>query len=131
MGRPINQRFYDASLGNSPVIMLSDAWIPGNAAASAANSVHIVKQISRVRFLVSDGTTVGEITLQDGPVVAAGQGRISVTPFGGGPVEYASKIMNKKVDTFEDHTYSWNLYATPTVLGQATLSNSGGPVVQL
>jgi len=123
MGRPLNPEFIGnpASAVFGKVIVLSDAWLPGNAAASASKSVWLVKQINKHRFIATDGTTTGEIYLQDGPVTAAGQARIAVSPFGGS-TEYANQINNRTVKTFEDHVYSWNINTAAAVTGQADLT---------
>jgi len=111
MGRPISKKKIGAP-GSTPVILFSDAFISTASSQSAPNSVYILKQISTIRFQVSDGVNTGEVTLQAGPITGPGQGRIDVTPFGGGPIEYASKINDRTVVTFEDHRYSYDLHAT-------------------
>lgn len=120
MGRPLKKAFFGDPANPGSQLFVTEAWIPGAAAAAAPNTVWIKKQVSKHRFLVSDGTVEGTVYLQAGPVTAEGQARIVVTPFGGA-AEHAAQINNRTVKTFEGNVYSWDKEVPASVAGQADL----------
>lgn len=65
MGRPIKKEYIGLPDSvYSEKVTISSAYIPGNTELSS--SVEIVKQTGTGRYIVSDGTTTGEVTLVDG-----------------------------------------------------------------
>lgn len=121
MGRPLNKKY----LGNpndkpGRQVLITDAWIPGAPQAATKNSVYIVKQISKVRFVVSDGTHTGIINLQQEPVTAEGQGRITVNPcvgFVDYPVTVDSGIPSTMTPAAEEHVFQLNNRTLKTLEG--------------
>lgn len=85
MGKAVNSRFFGDVTGT---LRLSRAWIPGMTdieyATQAENSVYIIKQFGTRRFVVSDGTHKGIVTLQAAPINKIGQGRMAVLPYNAG-----------------------------------------------
>ena len=112
MGRPIKPAFVgkptDYTDGRK-VIVFSKAWIPGATAVSTA-PVYIIKQTGANRYLVSDGTTTGNVYLVDGVPSEVGQGSITVTH--GTETSFARKITIHRVDTFDGTSFAWNFDGT-------------------
>ena len=83
MGRPIKNAYIgNTSLSGQQIV--GYAWTAGD---SKARQSYVVSQKSTHSFVMKsvDGTGVaagGKVTLVNGPVLAAGQGNISVTPYG-------------------------------------------------
>ena len=122
MGRPINKHFIGnpaASGRTSKALVLSQAWIPGQAGL-AVTTVYILRQVGTGRYQVTDGTHIGVVRLINTTPTAAGQATIIVSPFGGG-TEHARVINNRSVKTWEDHSYEWNPNILATLATQANL----------
>lgn len=120
MGRPLRKAFFGDPANPGKQLYVTEAWIPGTNGVAGTNTVWIKKQISKHRFIVTNGTDEGTVYLQASPVTAAGQARITVTPFGG-VAEHASQINNRTVKTFEGNVYSWNKDVPASATGQADL----------
>ena len=123
MGRPIKPEFIGnpaASGRTSKALVLSQAWIPGQAGLSIS-TVYILRQVGTGRYQVTDGTHTGVVRLSNATPTQSGQATIVVTPFGGGPTQHARVINNRSVKTWEDHSYAWNPNVAATKVGQANL----------
>lgn len=120
MGRPLRKEYFHNPANPGKQLQVTDVWLEGEAAASPANTFWIKKQINPRRFVVTNGTKEGIVNLQAAPLSAGGQARIAVAVFGGG-TEYARKITNRKVHTFEDGIYTWNKDFAASEAGQADL----------
>lgn len=81
MGRPLKKSNFGNTSGSGQQVAMT-AFIPGD---SDAVSAYVVSQKGRNRFSVANaiGTSTGTVQLVDGGVaLVAGQGNITVTPFG-------------------------------------------------
>ena len=121
MGRPISKRLIGDTNTTGLQLLVTEAWIPGNSGVSPTDTVWIKRQISKHRFVVSDGVTEGQVYLQDGPITAEGQARIKVYPFGVSGDQYSSQINNHTIKTSAGNVYSWNINVLASETGQADL----------
>lgn len=103
MGRPLNSQFF-GNFADPGLQLQVTAWIPGTG--SSTSNAYIVRQRSNLVYEVTDGTNTGECKLQQDPVAAEGQMRVSVTPFGGG-TEYVRILNAHDVKTWAGNTYQW------------------------
>lgn len=81
MGRPLNKKWFGNPTGPGSQINV-EAFIPGGSGVVTA---WIVNQKSNTTYTITDGTHTGRCKLQAAALTAAGQCRISVTPFDGVP----------------------------------------------
>lgn len=79
---------------------------------------HIVRQTATSRYIVAPGaidaahkSTYVKVRLARTPAEVAALpahvGTITVTPFGGGPVQHARKLLYRKLFTVEGHSFNW------------------------
>jgi hypothetical protein len=83
MGRPINNN-YIGNVNTAGYVITGQAWVAGD---SQPRPSYIVKQRGSTSYVMApiagNGVTAGgQVYLVDGPILQAGQGNISVTPFG-------------------------------------------------
>lgn len=121
MGRPLNKRYFGEPSGGNFKLVPSLVWIEGMT--EAATGFYILKQTGTGRYLVSNGTDNGEVTLVDGAPTGPGEATIVVNPIGGSE-EYARVVYSRTVSTFEGNNYAWSLDPAD-VLGEADI-----PVVE-
>jgi hypothetical protein len=125
MGRPIKKAF----IGNTSTAgqqLVGYAWTAGD---SGPRPGYVVQQKGTGVFVMSsiDGSGVqggGLVELVNGALTTAGQGNITVTPYGTDTVSYARKITDRIVHTWDDKQYEW-LFSGQTLpgYGWATLSS--------
>lgn len=120
MGRPLKKTFFNNPDEDGVQLCVSNAWIPGATKATTKNKAWVVRQISKHRFVITDGTDTGIVNLQAEPITAEGQARIEVKPFGGG-TQYVSQLNNRTVKTFEGNVFSYIPAQTASVAGEATV----------
>lgn len=106
MGRPLKKSFFGSPATGGKQLVLSHVWLEGSTAAETG--FWIVRQVGTGRYQVTNGTKVGVVKLVDAMPDAPGEGVIIVTPFGASQVEYASKIFNRTVKTFDGNSYMWS-----------------------
>lgn len=116
MGRPLKKSFFGSPATGGKQLVLSHVWLEGST--EAETGFWIVRQVGTGRYQVTNGTKVGVVKLVDAMPDAPGEGVIIVTPFGASQVEYASKIFNRTVKTFDGNSYMWSADAA-TEEGQA------------
>jgi len=116
MGRPLKKTFFGSPATGGKQLVLSYAWLEGST--EAEEGFWIVRQVGTGRFQVTNGTKTGVVKLVDALPNAAGEGVIIVKPFGATQEEYARKIHNRTVVTFDGNTYKWSAEAAEEV-GQA------------
>jgi hypothetical protein len=104
MGRPLSKRFFGNPANTGKQITLTSAWIPGGS--SAVSTAYIVAQKGTSKFIVTDGTNTGLVTLVAGVPAKAGEARLMVTPFGGS-AEAARTINAHVVKCFSGKVYRW------------------------
>ena len=119
MGRPLNKKFWGTLATSGYQIKLTSAWVPGHG--SAVSNCYIVKQVGTGRYLVHNGTVSGVVKLTAGTAAAAGEGYVTVSPYGGG-TKYAKTINAHTVKTQDGYVYKWST-AAAAVTGEADLSN--------
>ena len=119
MGRPLKKSFFGSPATGGKQLVLSHVWLAGST--EAEEGFWIVRQVGTGRFQVTNGTKTGVVKLVDALPDAPGEGVIVVRPFGEDMQdEYASKIHNRTVKTFDGNSYMWS--ANPaTEVGQADL----------
>lgn len=124
MGRPINKRFI-GNTGATGQQIAATAWLPGQGAPYT--DAYITKQTGTGRYIMraNAGVASGQVSLVNGALTAAGQANITVTPYGGGAVEYAAVIFDNTVRTFTNNrTYDWKFEGISlTAAGQATIQS--------
>ena len=115
MGRPLKKSFFGSPATGGKQLVLSWVWLEGST--EAEQGYWIIRQVGTARYQVTNGTKTGVVKLVDAMPDAPGEGVIEVHPFGG-ITEYASKIHNRTVVTFDGNTYAWSS-ASATEEGQA------------
>ena len=83
MGRPINKRYLGNPTTPGLQLLLNECWLPGASAPETTDTVYILRQTGSHRYMVTNGTTTGIVTLVGAPITQPGQARLAVTPFGG------------------------------------------------
>lgn len=106
MGRPLKKSFFGNPDGTGKQLVLSYVWLTGSVAAETG--YYVVRQVGTSRYQVTNGTKTGVVKLVDALPDAPGEGVIIIKPFGLSQVEYAKKIHNRTVVTFDDNTYMWS-----------------------
>ena len=89
-------------------------------------SLYIVKQINDSKFkCVAAATTArfGDVHLQAALPTAEGEGRVVVSPFGGG-TEYARVINQHNVKTFEGNVYKYDVNVAAAAAGEADIATA-------
>lgn len=119
----IDKRLLGDQANSGPQIVVQSAWIPGEGSANATS--FIIKQLGVNRFIMKNKATgnSGIVTLQAAAVTAAGQARISVTPFGGS-TEYLKSLQYRKAITFSGNIYVYNLQEIADEAGEAVIDFS-------
>jgi len=121
MGKPLSKRFYGNPVDATGTHIVLTADI-----GAGAETCWIEKQTGSHRFNVASvaggatPTRHGTVSLVNG-APALNQGRISVTPFGGGPVEYARSIYTHIVRTFASNEYRYSRIVAPSQTGDALI----------
>ncbi len=118
MGRPLKKSFFGSPSTGGKQLVLSHVWLEDSTAAETG--FWIIRQVGTGRYQVTNGTKVGVVKLVDALPVAAGEGTIEINVFGSSVREYASKIFNRTVKTFDGNSYKWSA-ETATEVGQADL----------
>lgn len=116
MGRPLKKSFFGSPSTGGKQLVLSHVWLEDSTAAETG--FWIIRQVGTGRYQVTNGTKVGVVKLVDALPVAAGEGTIEINVFGSSVREYASKIFNRTVKTFDGNSYKWSA-ETATEVGQA------------
>jgi hypothetical protein len=120
MGRPVKKVWLGNTSGTGQQIQCT-AYVPGDSGSSTA---YFTRQVGTGRFIANNGTYSGTVQLTNNDVSAAGYAKVTVTPYGGG-TEYARKINDNTVITWQGNSYTW--YPTGTSLttpGTATLQTA-------
>ena len=111
MGRPINKKYLGDPARVGQQVVFTACWFALESAPSA-NPCFVKRQVGTGRFQAEDSVTghLGAVRIVNGALpLEPGQATIAVTPFGGGPVEYARVIHNRSVKTWQDHQYRWSI----------------------
>ena len=115
MGRPVNKRFLGNYTTSGDQIQCT-AYIPGD---STSRTGYFVRQVGTGRYQASNSTlagTTGVVALTNNDATQPGNAYVTVSPYGGG-TEYARKINDNTVITWQGNTYTW--YPTGTSLTTA------------
>jgi hypothetical protein len=118
MGRPLQKKFFGNPDGTGKQLVLSYVWLAGST--EAEEGFYVIRQVGTGRYQVTNGDKVGVVKLTDALPTMAGEGVIIIKPYGAAQVEYARKIQNRSVTTFDGNTYKWSS-AAATEEGQADL----------
>lgn len=118
MGRPLKKKFFGSPATGGLQLVLAHVWLEDSVAAETG--YYIVRQVGTGRYQVTNGTKVGVVKLVDALPDAPGEGTIEITVFGSEIREYAKKIHNRTVVTFDGNTYKWSTTAASEE-GQANL----------
>ncbi|MNK29843.1 hypothetical protein D3C87_482460 [compost metagenome] len=118
MGRPLKKSFFGSPTTGGKQLVLSHVWLEGSTVAE--EGYYIIRQVGTGRYQVTNGVKVGVVKLVDAMPDAPGEGTIEITVFGSTTREYAKKIHNRTVVTFDGNTYKWSTSAASEA-GQADL----------
>lgn len=105
MGRPLKKSFFGSPATGGKQLVLSWVWLADST--EAEQGYWIIRQVGTGRYQVTNGTKTGVVKLVDALPDAPGEGVIEVHPFEG-VTEYASKIFNRTVKTFDGNSYKWS-----------------------
>lgn len=119
MGRPLNDKFFGDPEAPGKQIQIQVWLVDGEGDGKGLTNGFIVSQTANSFFIVDNSFFVGEIKLQSSTPNAVGEGRIQVSPFGGG-TEWARVVQAHNVKTFEGNIYNWSTEAADAV-GEADL----------
>lgn len=125
MGRPIKKKFFGDVAGSGQQIQCT-AWVPTVDGGTSAVTGYIVKQVGSRRYKVTtaQGTGICHLADPNAAALTAGQMSVAVSPNAGG-TEYARHIMERKVETFSDHSYKWVVTGVATTdVNQANLATA-------
>jgi hypothetical protein len=106
MGRPLQKKFFGNPEGTGIQLVLSAVWLAGST--EAETGFYVVRQVGTGRYQVTNGSKSGVVKLVDALPTAPGEGVIVVRPFGTDLLEFAKKIHNRTVVTFDGNTYKWS-----------------------
>ena len=124
MGRPVKKVWLGNTSINGQQIQCT-AYVPGD---STSRTSYFTRQVGTGRYLATNATVngvAGLVQLTNNDATVPGNAYVTVSPFGGGAVEYAKKIQDNTVITWQGNTYTW--YPTGTTLtapGQANLQTA-------
>jgi hypothetical protein len=139
VGRPLSKKLFgdpNSATRTYPAVTLSAAWLPGQGSA-ATNPVYILKQTGVSRYLVTDGTNTGVVSLVGHEPAAAGQAAMYVTPYVAGAESGATFQATYKVLTAAPHAgAAGSGYVTGDTLNMGngvtlTVTASGGAITSL
>lgn len=118
MGRPLKKSFFGSPATDGKQLVLSYVWLEDSD--QPEEGYYVVRQVGTGRYQVTNGVKTGVVKLVDALPDAPGEGVIEIKVFGSAVREYASKIFNRTVKTFDGNSYKWS--AEPaTEVGQADL----------
>ena len=107
MGRPLNKTYLGNPEKGGYQLGLSYVWLEGSE--EAEEGFWISRQVGTGRYEVTNGERKGVVKLVDVLPTNPGEGVIVVKQFEGSYYEYAKKIHNRTVVTFDGNVYKWSV----------------------
>lgn len=106
MGRPLKKKYFGDPNAFGKQLVLTSVWLEDSVAAESG--YYVIRQVGTGRYQVTNGVKQGVVKLVDLLPDAPGEGVIEITVFGEEIREYAKKIHNRTVETFDGNRYKWS-----------------------